>query len=77
MALRLCQKPYFHHPQLLTYLRGVKIPTPIVWCKQDATISTTDGVNVGISTFETLTPAAIPLPWIWSIIRQQTRDERS
>ena len=38
MTSRLCWKPYFHNPNLLAYLRGVKTPTLIVWGKQDAII---------------------------------------
>jgi pimeloyl-ACP methyl ester carboxylesterase len=38
MTSRLCWKPYFHNPHLAAYLRGVKIPTLIVWGKQDAII---------------------------------------
>jgi pimeloyl-ACP methyl ester carboxylesterase len=38
MTSRLCWKPYFHNPKLPAYLRGVKIPTLIVWGKQDAIV---------------------------------------
>ncbi|MBI3325370.1 MAG: alpha/beta fold hydrolase [Nitrospinae bacterium] len=38
MASRLCWKPYLHNPKLPAYLRGVKIPTLIVWGRQDAII---------------------------------------
>ena len=36
MTSRLCWKPYFHNPKLPAYLRGVKVPTLIIWGKQDA-----------------------------------------
>ena len=36
MTSRLCWKPYFHNPNLSSYLRGVTTPTLIVWGKQDA-----------------------------------------
>ena len=35
---RLCWKPYFHNPKLPAYLRGVKVPTLIVWGRQDAIV---------------------------------------
>ena len=38
MTSRLCWKPYFHNPKLPAYLRGVKVPTLIVWGRQDAII---------------------------------------
>jgi pimeloyl-ACP methyl ester carboxylesterase len=38
MTSRLCWKPYFHNPKLPAYLRGVKVPTLIVWGKCDAII---------------------------------------
>jgi pimeloyl-ACP methyl ester carboxylesterase len=38
MTSRLCWKPYFHNPKLPAYLRGVKVPTLIVWGKQDAIV---------------------------------------
>jgi pimeloyl-ACP methyl ester carboxylesterase len=38
MTSRLCWKPYFHNPKLPAYLRGVKVPTLIVWGKYDAII---------------------------------------
>jgi pimeloyl-ACP methyl ester carboxylesterase len=36
MTSRLCWKPYFHNPKLPAYLRGVQVPTLIVWGRQDA-----------------------------------------
>ena len=38
MTSRLCWKPYFHNPKLPAYLRGVRVPTLIVWGRQDAII---------------------------------------
>ena len=38
MTSRLCWKPYFHNPKLPAYLRGVKVPTLIVWGRQDAIV---------------------------------------
>jgi pimeloyl-ACP methyl ester carboxylesterase len=38
MTSRLCWKPYFHNPKLPAYLRGVKVPTLIVWGREDAII---------------------------------------
>jgi pimeloyl-ACP methyl ester carboxylesterase len=38
MTSRLCWKPYFHNPKLPAYLRGVRVPTLIVWGKYDAII---------------------------------------
>jgi pimeloyl-ACP methyl ester carboxylesterase len=38
MTSRLCWKPYFHNPKLPAYLRGVKVPTLIIWGRQDAII---------------------------------------
>jgi pimeloyl-ACP methyl ester carboxylesterase len=38
MTSRLCWKPYFHNPKLPAYLRGVKVPTLIVWGRQDTII---------------------------------------
>jgi pimeloyl-ACP methyl ester carboxylesterase len=38
MTSRLCWKPYFHNPKLPAYLRGVQVPTLIVWGKDDAII---------------------------------------
>jgi pimeloyl-ACP methyl ester carboxylesterase len=38
MTSRLCWKPYFHNPSLPGYLHGVKVPTLIVWGRQDAII---------------------------------------
>ena len=38
MTSRLCWKPYFHNPKLPAYLRGVQVPTLIVWGKYDAII---------------------------------------
>jgi pimeloyl-ACP methyl ester carboxylesterase len=38
MTSRLCWKPYFHNPKLPAYLRGVKVPTLIVWGQYDAII---------------------------------------
>jgi pimeloyl-ACP methyl ester carboxylesterase len=38
MTSRLCWKPYFHNPKLPAYLRGVRVPSLIVWGKQDAII---------------------------------------
>lgn len=35
MASRLCWKPYLHNPVLPEYLRLVKIPSLIVWGRQD------------------------------------------
>ena len=36
MLSRLCWRPYLHNPSLPHYLGGVKIPTLVVWGKQDA-----------------------------------------
>jgi hypothetical protein len=36
MTSCLCWKPYFHNPKLPASLRGVKIPTLIVWGKHVA-----------------------------------------
>jgi len=36
MASRLCWRPYMNNPSLPHYLRKVKVPTLIVWGKQDA-----------------------------------------
>jgi len=36
MTSRLCWKPYFHNPKLPAYLHGVKVPTLIIWGKEDA-----------------------------------------
>ena len=36
MTSRLCWKPYFHNPKLPAYLRGVKVPSLIIWGRQDA-----------------------------------------
>jgi pimeloyl-ACP methyl ester carboxylesterase len=36
MTSRLCWKPYFHNPKLPAYLRGVQVPTLIVWGREDA-----------------------------------------
>jgi pimeloyl-ACP methyl ester carboxylesterase len=36
MTSRLCWKPYFHNPKLPAYLRGVQVPTLVVWGRQDA-----------------------------------------
>jgi pimeloyl-ACP methyl ester carboxylesterase len=38
MTSRLCWKPYFHNPKLPAYLRSVKVPTLIIWGRQDAII---------------------------------------
>jgi pimeloyl-ACP methyl ester carboxylesterase len=38
MTSRLCWKPYFHNPKLPAYLHGVKVPTLIVWGRQDAIV---------------------------------------
>ena len=38
MAVRLCWKPYMHDPRLPDLLKRVKIPTRIVWGRQDALI---------------------------------------
>jgi pimeloyl-ACP methyl ester carboxylesterase len=38
MTSRLCWKPYFHNPKLPAYLRGVKVPTLVVWGREDAII---------------------------------------
>jgi pimeloyl-ACP methyl ester carboxylesterase len=38
MTSRLCWKPYFHNPKLPAYLGGVKVPTLIVWGRQDAIV---------------------------------------
>jgi pimeloyl-ACP methyl ester carboxylesterase len=38
MTSRLCWKPYFHNPKLPAYLRGMKVPTLIVWGKYGAII---------------------------------------
>jgi len=38
MTSRLCWKPYFHNPKLPAYLQGVKVPTLIVWGREDAII---------------------------------------
>ena len=38
MLSRLCWRPYLHNPSLPHYLGGVKIPTLVVWGKQDAII---------------------------------------
>jgi len=38
MTSRLCWKPYFHNPKLTAYLRGVQVPTLIVWGKEDAIV---------------------------------------
>ena len=35
MASRLCWKPYMHNPKLPEYLRLVRVPTLIVWGRQD------------------------------------------
>ena len=36
MLSRLCWRPYLHNPSLPHYLGGVKIPTLVIWGKQDA-----------------------------------------
>jgi pimeloyl-ACP methyl ester carboxylesterase len=38
MAVRLCWKPYMHDPRLPSLLARVKIPTRIVWGRQDALV---------------------------------------
>jgi pimeloyl-ACP methyl ester carboxylesterase len=38
MASRLCWKPYMHNPKLPEYLRLVRVPTLIVWGRQDSIV---------------------------------------
>lgn len=38
MTSRLCWRPYFHNPNLPHYLRGVTVPTLLLWGRQDAII---------------------------------------
>ncbi len=38
MAVRLCWKPYMHDPRLSSLLQRVKIPTRMVWGKNDAIV---------------------------------------
>ena len=35
MAVRLCWKPYMHDPRLPTLLARVRLPTRIVWGRED------------------------------------------
>jgi pimeloyl-ACP methyl ester carboxylesterase len=38
MTSRLCWTPYLHNPQLTGYLRFVRVPTLVVWGRQDSII---------------------------------------
>ena len=38
MASRLCWRPYMHNPKLPDYLRLVRVPTLIVWGRQDGIV---------------------------------------
>ena len=38
MASRLCWKPYMHNPSLPEYLKLIRVPSLIVWGRQDGIV---------------------------------------